>query len=170
LRTIHRAWKRLVGGWRAHERAHFDQPFLETFVHDVRYALRALRQNPGFAAVALCSLALGIADATSIFSIVNSSCCGPCRIGIPRGWLPFPWAARSARRSMTGSAARRAPSSRPRAYAVAQHTHEIGIRMALGDAGSSILNCVAGASTPRGCTSASFYACRLPPKSWVIGW
>src|ERR1700755_463415 len=37
---------------------------------DIRYGLRALRRNPGFAAVAILSLALGIGATTAIFSLI----------------------------------------------------------------------------------------------------
>ena len=56
-------------------------PFLEQFVADVCFGVRALRKNPAFTVVAVLTLALGIGANTAIFSVMESVVLAP---------LPYP--------------------------------------------------------------------------------
>src|SRR3954451_1464177 len=68
---------------------------MQTLIQDLRYSVRQLARKPGFTAIAVISLALGIGATTAVFSVIHASLIDP---------YPFPNADRIMRMSIGSKA------------------------------------------------------------------
>jgi predicted permease len=76
---------------REQSRAVWGFPSLDSILQDVRYGLRILGRSPGFSAIAILSLAIGIGSSAAVFSLADGVLFRPLAVRDPHGLVVIKW-------------------------------------------------------------------------------
>jgi macrolide transport system ATP-binding/permease protein len=80
--------------WKEESRAMWGWTFIEQLIQDMRYAVRAMRNNRAFTALAALSLALGIGANTAIFSFMDAILLRSLPVKDPESLVMLKWRAK----------------------------------------------------------------------------
>ncbi len=120
--------------------------WIETLLQDLRYAFRQMRKSPGFTAVAVLSLAIGIGANTAIFTIINTIMLKMLPVKNPselvqlsryyqdhRSNFSYPWYAELRDQSHTTSGIFAVSNNSPSKVRIAEETENIDCQFVTGN-------------------------------------
>jgi predicted permease len=91
LRSVPREWGATLTGNRIPKPPHQSGDRMKNIAGDVRFALRLLVKNPGFALAAIVTLALGIGANTAMFSLARATLLNPVKVSEPGELRVWSW-------------------------------------------------------------------------------